>query len=348
MPNIMIKKSKYIFLFLRIVVVAGSIIWAVNWLCGDERCSNLAEVFQRLNIGVFIGVLGVFIISQIIVGLRWWLLLRAQSIFIDFWVVVRLHFLGFFYNHFTPGSVGGDLFRAWYVTPHTDKKFVAALSVFVDRVIGLMSMLIIAVFFYSIFLRGELDISFSSRWDSFIKGIAEHKRIILLLIAAGCVVLGGMLLHRPTRAIPRRVRISVWEHSTKIIKKSTDSAIIYCNKPMTIFLALGLTIFQQMIVIITFWVLGVNMGIEVGVKHYCVIFPLTWVLGALPVSIGGIVVVEGMLVYMFVKLAGVGTEAALALALCHRIVWMIISLPGAVIHLMGMHLPKDFTIEPIN
>jgi uncharacterized protein (TIRG00374 family) len=343
----MTKKSKYIFLFLRIAVVAGGIIWAINWLCGDERWSNLAEVFCRLNIGVFIGVLGVFIISQIIVGLRWWLLLRTQSIFIDFWMAVRLHFLGFFYNNFMPGS-GGDWVRAWYITQHTDKKFVAVLSVFVDRVIGLMSMLIIAVFFSSIFLRGKIDISFSGRGDSFIKSIAEHRRIILGLIAAGCVVFGGMSLHRPTRAILRRVRISVWEHSTKIIKKSTDSAIIYCNKPMTIFMALGLTVFQQIIIITSFWVLGVNMGIEAGVKYYCVIFPLTWVLGALPVSIGGMVVVEWMLAYMFIKFAGVGTEVALALALCHRIVWMIISLPGAVIHLMGMHLPKDFTIEPMN
>lgn len=348
MSNIMTKKSKYIFLFLRIAVVAGGIIWAINWLCGGERWSNLAEVFCRLNIGVFIGVLGVFIISQIIVGLRWWLLLRTQSIFIDFWMAVRLHFLGFFYNNFTPGSVGGDLVRAWYITRHTDKKFVAALSVFVDRSIGLMSMLVIAVFSYSIFLRGKIDISLSGRGDGFIKGIAEHRRIILWLIAAGCVVFGGMSLHTSARAILRRVRISLWEYSTKIIKKLTDAAIIYCNKPMTIFMVLGLTVFQQIIVIMSFWVLGVNMGIEAGVKYYCVIFPLTWVSGALPVSIGGMVVVEWMLAGMFVKFASVGAEAALALALCHRIVWMIVSLPGAGIHLMGVHLPKDFTLESMN
>ena len=65
-------------------------------------------------------------------------------------------------------------------------------------------------------------------------------------------------------------------------------------------------------------------------------------------SIGGIVVVEWMLACMFVKFAGVGAEAALALALCHRIVWMIISLPGAWIQLMGAHLPKDLSFEPVN
>jgi len=65
----------------------------------------------------------------------------------------------------------------------------------------------------------------------------------------------------------------------------------------------------------------------------------------LPISIGGAVVVEGSLAYLFIHFAGVEAEAALALALCQRMVWMIASLPGAAIHLMGAHLPKDFFID---
>ena len=72
---------------------------------------------------------------------------------------------------------------------------------------------------------------------------------------------------------------------------------------------------------------------------------LTWVLGAIPVSIGGAVVIEGLLAYMFVNFAGVEAEPALALALCQRIVWMLVSLPGAVIHLLGAHLPKDISVD---
>jgi hypothetical protein len=57
------------------------------------------------------------------------------------------------------------------------------------------------------------------------------------------------------------------------------------------------------------------------------------------------VVVEGTLFYLFVNFAGVEKEAALALVLCQRIVWMLASLPGAVIHLVGAHLPKDFFVD---
>jgi hypothetical protein len=31
--------------------------------------------------------------------------------------------------------------------------------------------------------------------------------------------------------------------------------------------------------------------------------------------------------------------------LCQRAVWMLASLPGAAIHLVGAHLPKDFSVD---
>ena len=98
---------------------------------------------------------------------------------------------------------------------------------------------------------------------------------------------------------------------------------------------------MQMLAITAFWLLGRNMGIQADVKYYYVFFTLTWVLGAVPVSIAGAVVVEGMLAYLFITFAGVAKESASALALCQRAVWMLASLPGAAIHLIGAHLPKE-------
>ena len=97
----------------------------------------------------------IFIISHLIVSMRWWFLLRSQSIFVSLWVAVKLYFLGWFYNNFAPGSVGGDAIRAWYVTRHTDRKFEGVLSVFVDRGIWLFSTFCIALFFYCFFRKGE-------------------------------------------------------------------------------------------------------------------------------------------------------------------------------------------------
>jgi len=120
---------------------------------------------------------------------------------------------------------------------------------------------------------------------------------------------------------------------------------VYCRKPLILFIAFILTVGAQIVVITGFWILGVNMGIDAGIKYYYVFFTLMWVVAALPITIGGIAVMEGGLVYLFVHVVGVEPEAALALALCQRVVWMVASIPGAVVHLIGAHLPKDFFID---
>ena len=345
-----VKKSKHIFLFLRIAVVVCGIIWGIFWVSREVGWDNLAQTFLRIDLVVFAVPLGIFIIGQVIVGLRWWLLLRAQSIFIEFWAAVRLHFLGLFYNNFMPSSVGGDLIRAWYVTKHTDKRFEAALSVFVDRGIGLLSTLIIAVFFYSFFLRGQSVVT-SGDHGSFLASIMQYKWILFWFVAVAATVFCLLLSHRRGRVILGKAWSYIYLHSVRIIEKLKSATMIYCSKPLTILTVFGLTVFLQIMVITAFWFLGVKMGIDASLKYYYVFFTLTWVLGAVPVSIGGAVVVEGMLVYMFIQFAGVGKDAASALALCQRAVWMLASLPGAVIHLFGAHLPKDFFIDynkPIN
>jgi hypothetical protein len=341
MPEAKAKKSKYVFLLLRTLVVVFGIIWAIVWLSREQRWSKLASIFAQINFFVFAVVLGVFIVAQVMIGFRWWLLLRTQSIFIDCWAAVKLNFLGWFYNNFMPGSVGGDLLRAWYVTKHTPKRFEAVLSVFVDRVIGLLSTLIIAVFFYVLFLRGKGEaLAFTGR-DGPFKLLAEHKQVIILVVLILAGIFCGLLLHRRGRVLLRAAWSYIRIQIARAFEKLKDAVYIYCSKPLTILAAFVLTVFLQITTITGFWFLGKNLGIAAGLKHYYVFFTLTWVLGAVPVSIAGAVVVEGTLAYLFIRYASVEAEAALALALCQRIVWMLGSLPGAAIHLIGAHLPEE-------
>lgn len=340
MPEAQVKKSKRLFVFLRIAVVFCGIAVGVFWISRDVGWGNLAKAFRSINLGVFALVLGVFVISQMIVGLRWWLLLRSQSIFIRFWAVVRLYLLGWFYNNFMPGSVGGDLLRAWYVTKHTDKKFEAVLSVFVDRVIGLSSTLVIAVSFYLLFLRDK-GLELTSGSSGLFNAMAEYKSIFFWAIIFITGVLCILLLHKKSRSMLLKVCSHIKQSGWRMILKFKNAFVIYCKKPLTMLLAFGLTVFLQMLAITAFWLLGSNMGIQADVKYYYVFFTLTWVLGAVPISIGGAVVVEGMLAYLFITFAGVAKEAASALALCQRAVWMLASLPGAAIHLIGAHLPGE-------
>lgn len=345
MGEVKAKKSKQIFLYLRIAVIVCGIACGIYWGSREQRWSNLTKIFLQMNWWLLASVLCVFIISQVLVGLRWWLLLRTQSVFIRFWAVVKLHFLGLFYNNFMPSSVGGDLIRAWYVTRHTDRKFEAALSVFADRAVGLLSTLIIAAFSYMLFLHGKAKVITSSEGDGLLHSLMKYKGILLWIFPAIAVVFCILLFHKKGRSILTKLWLYIRIHSIRIIVKLRDSVVIYCSKPGTMLMAFGITLFLQIMVITSFWFLGQNLGISVSIKYYYVFFTMTWVLGTIPVSIGGAVVVEVLLASLFINFAGVAGEKALALALCQRIVLMLASLPGAVIHLVGAHLPKDFSVD---
>jgi uncharacterized protein (TIRG00374 family) len=341
-----VKKSRYIFLFLRIAVVSGGILWGIFWISKGQRWINLKDIFlQKMNPWIFAVALGVFIFSQILVGLRWWLLLRTQSVFIGFWAAVRLHYLGLFYNNFMPGSVGGDLIRAWYVTKHSNQRFKAALSVFVDRVIGLLSTLFIAAFFYFLFLRGRGISIETSGHGGFLRSITAYKWIFLWILVGLTLVFFLFLFHPKSRVLLSRCWSNVIILIIKVIDMFKDAARLYYGKPLIILAACGLTVFLQVLTIAGFWFLGTDIGVTVSIKYYLVFFTLTWVLGVVPVSISGAVVVEGSLYYLFTHFAGVGKEEAVAIALCQRAIWMLASLPGAFIHLLGAHLPKDFFID---
>lgn len=337
------KRSKHIFLILRIAVVAAGIGCGAVWLSGEQRAEELADIFRQMNLGIFAIALGIFFVSQIIVGFRWWLLLRVNAIRISFWAAVRLHYLGLFYNNFMPSSVGGDLIRAWYVTNHTDKKYEAALSVFVDRIIGLFSTFVIAAFFYLLFLQGKTsEISSNEKQTGPLESLTQYKNIFLWAIAVMAIILCLLLLFAPTRRILKKLWANIFIHGKNFSIKLRDSVKVYFNRPLAVLIVFALTVFLQLFTITGFWLLGTNLGVDVSIKYYYVFFTLTWVIGAIPISIGGAVLVEGSLLIMFTQIAGADKEPAAALALCQRAVWMITSLPGAAIHLFGAHLPtKD-------
>jgi uncharacterized membrane protein YbhN (UPF0104 family) len=202
-------------------------------------------------------------------------------------------------------------------------------------------MLIIAVFCYSLFMRGRGSVVTARSDGGLLKSLAEYKWVLFWLVVVIAAMLGGLSLHRRGREILRKARSYIRVHGAKVIEKISKAIIIYCSKPLTILAVLAITIFIQLLVITAFWFLGLNLKITTSARYYFVFFPLIWVLGALPVSIGGIGIHEGGLVELFTRFAGVAPEAVLALALCQRAIFILASLPGVVIHLFGAHLPEE-------
>jgi uncharacterized protein (TIRG00374 family) len=335
--------KKYISYLLRFAVAGAALYLAFR----GENIKQVSEVLWGLNLWVFAAAVGIYILSQLIFVARWYLLMSVQSIHIGYWAAVRLHFLGLFYNNCLPSSVGGDFLRAWYVTKHTDKRIQAALSVFVDRAVGLTGIFFMAMGGYIFWpAQGKQGDSGSQFNDIHVfQGFTEHKVLFLGVFLAFVIIAAVFFATKKGRALYKHYMSILSSKGKKLIHHIYEAIGIYWNKKSALFLALLLTFACQGLFIVGLWLIGREIGIDAPMKYYMIFFPISWLLGTLPISVGGAGIMELWLKAMFIEVCGVSSENALVLALCQRIIWLISSLPGVVIHLIGAHLPKDFSID---
>lgn len=327
---------KYLSLILRI-----SIAVIACWLIfKDLNYPQLLTIFRRLNIFIVLTAILMFMVGLCLIGFRWWVFLRAQTINISVFMAIKLTFLGQFFTNFMPSAVGGDLVRAWYVSRHTDKKIQAALGVAADRIMGLTSTFILAISSYLLFMRDEKGVFQVSKKESVVDSIFSDYQISLLhVLFAALIVIGGLYVLSRFVDLKRFIR-KCSGFVVHLLVQIKNVFGVYVRHPLILAFGLGITLFLQSAVILSLWLVGQNLGITAQARYYFIFFPMVWVIGSVPISIAGIGILEGGLVFLFVQFTNADPEIVVALALCHRLTWVFASLPGMVVHLTGAHRYK--------
>ncbi len=301
---------------------------------------EVAKVFSNISVWVLGVVVAAFLVSQTILAFRWWLFMRSSNIQIPLWSAIKLTFLGLYFNNFLPGSIGGDLVRAWYVAKHTHRRMAAVISVFVDRLLALLGTILMAV--TGVMLAGQEGLFVASDKKKDYLGLINENRNLVFTVLAVVVVLAVGLVAVP--AVRRRLK-ALYEKALQYIKSAfvhlLEAGVLFVKKPLLGPGALMLTFLLQGMVILSMWFLGMEMGIPTPMEGYFVFLPVMWVVGSVPISIAGIGIMEGGLIVLFTQFGGASLEAATALALSQRAVWIIASLPGLGVHLSGKHLPSE-------
>lgn len=91
--------------------------------------------------------------------IRWWGLVRAFGIPFEIREALKLGFLGYLLNFISLGSVGGDLFKAILVAKHKPQSRPEAVaSVVLDRAIGMLGLVLLAVASLTIFPTLQLPV----------------------------------------------------------------------------------------------------------------------------------------------------------------------------------------------
>jgi uncharacterized membrane protein YbhN (UPF0104 family) len=175
--------------------------------------------------------------------------------------------------------------------------------------------------------------------------------IKLVIAVAALVVLAALTLFVMYKSRKLRPKLLMYGFIFMLKWKMWSSRLstaikLYCSKPLTLLAAVFLSFTCQALPVFGLYLIGRQLGIDAHIKYYYVFFPLSWVIGVIPISVGGAGVMELGLKGMFSQVAQVTTEQGLGLALAQRIIWLLTSIPGVIIHITGKHLPAEERVEP--
>lgn len=123
----------------------GLLVWVIasNWRSDDPSTPGLAELLQNpLQVWPLLAAFILCAAGVSITFIRWYILVRAQHLPFTLHNAFRLGLIGYYLNTFLPGSVGGDLLKAYFIAKEQPgKRAVAVATVMADRLIGLWGLI---------------------------------------------------------------------------------------------------------------------------------------------------------------------------------------------------------------
>ena len=128
-------------ILLRLIVAVGLTLF-VLW---QTNLTNILHHFSNADIKL-IGVAAFLTVAdRILMAYRWLGLLSSlgRALRPPFHILIRIFFISTFVGTFLPASVGGEAFRAFSLTRHRVSGPDAIASVFMDRMMGVLSVLIL-------------------------------------------------------------------------------------------------------------------------------------------------------------------------------------------------------------
>ena len=87
---------------------------------------------------------GCYGVVELLAAFRWFILLRVQDVHLPPWRVGALLMLGIFFNMFMPGGTGRGLKIYFLLKKMPKKKAEGLLAVLMDRLIGLLALIMIS------------------------------------------------------------------------------------------------------------------------------------------------------------------------------------------------------------
>lgn len=280
---------------------------------GDPRLRPEPGFFTALR-GMNLGLLALGVagwgLLLVLSGWRWHRLLGAAGVAVSLTRALRLTFIGNFFNNVMFGATGGDLIRAVLVTRGLqENRWRAALSVLVDRILGLFVLLVIAA----------LVLTIAGKAGDFERIPALHKVWLAVLALVGGTVV-GVSIYLSARA-RRALRIDALLRrlpGQAVIAKVDGALTVYRAHPRALAEALLVSFPIQACGILSFWCFARALGADLAFSQAAVVFPVVQTVSALPLAPAGWGLGETLYGFFFARY-GAGFTLGVATSVLFRL-----------------------------
>ncbi len=134
--------KKTILTVIQVLVTVGILFWVFH---DPTERAQMGQALRHAKASWLLAGFVCYGVVELLAAFRWYILLRVQGVTLPPWRVGALFMLGIFFNMFMPGGTGGDVLKIYYLIKEMpQKKAGGLLAVLMDRLIGLMALIIIS------------------------------------------------------------------------------------------------------------------------------------------------------------------------------------------------------------
>ena len=309
---------------LRVGIAAALIVllvYRVDW-------PQFQQIVARHGVRLYLWLIPIAGLGWFIYVLRWRFLLLPLGVIPSLPELVCDSLIGVFYGLFVPTGLAGDAVRAARLGSRHGALQRAFVSVAVDRIVGLLSVLLM---FAARTITGspagqEVRLS-STGWFA-------------VLIVAVALIGGGVRpLYRHLVRWARRRRFSIlerWPFNWLARQVGELLGLIpeYAGAKRYLALGVAASILYQLLVTLVYSTGGAMLGIHIRFADYVWIVALVSLAQVMPITIAGLGVREGVFAFLLGQY-GVSTTTSVALSLVVFSVTLLFGIVGGTIELVG-------------
>lgn len=305
---------------LKPLVTIGLYVVIFYWFV-DERA--LLSRLASAQLGFVAAGAGIYAGGQLLSALKWRVLLKPVGLGASYPRLAAFYFIGMFFNIFLPTIVGGDAVKAVMLARETQAPARAAMSVFMERNLGLVALLTIAT----------VAAMRAPAVDLFGIPLLAWTLLLFAGFIAANIALTNARAYRFADWVVARLPLGAFRPKAAALY---DAVVPYTRSIPALAAAILLSFVHQAIVIVVVFLNVRALGLEqsVPISALAVIVPLASLAGMLPVSANGLGV-RDYLYINFLGQLGVPPDAALSVALLYFAVTLIASLPGGAVYALG-------------